>query len=96
MIKARRIQPEASSAAAAEIVSDPMRVRLMLSSSMMRPRIGMAVIDIAVAMNKEKFSQLPFSPKAACIQRPRNNPRLKGNAIPATETEMAVRPFFER
>ncbi len=44
---ARRIQPTASSTAPLVMVMTPTRVRVMFSSIIMRPRIGIAVIDMA-------------------------------------------------
>ena len=51
---ASRIHPVASSTAAAEIVMAPSRVRVMFNSIIMRPRMGMAVIDKAVPRNRAK------------------------------------------
>ena len=50
--RASRIHPTASSIAAAEMVMAPMRVRLRPYSIMMRPRMGSAVMHMAVAMNR--------------------------------------------
>lgn len=67
-----------------------MRVRLIFSSTMILPRIGIAVIDIAAAMKSARFSQLPLMCRVACIQRPSRKPRLKGKIMPAMEMDMAV------
>ena len=56
--RARMIQPDASSTAAAVIVKEPKRVRAMLNSVSIRPKTGSAVIERAVAINSEKPSLL--------------------------------------
>ena len=48
---ASSVQPVTSSIAAAVMAMAPSRVRVMPSSIMMRPRIGIAVIDSATARN---------------------------------------------
>ena len=50
-IVAKMIQPHASFTAAAEIVTVPIKVRVMFNSSMMRASTGIAVIDIEIPMN---------------------------------------------
>src|SRR5207244_2554770 len=54
LTRARMIQPAASSAAAAVIVSEPKRVRLRLNSINIRPKLGSAVIDTAAERTKDK------------------------------------------
>lgn len=56
---ARMIQPTASSRAAAEMVIVARRVRVMPHSIIKRPKIGRAVMDMAVPMNKAKGKNLP-------------------------------------
>ncbi len=78
------------------MVREPIRVRLMFNSTMIRPRIGIAVIDIAVAMKSAKLTQLPPKPSAACMPFPSTKPRVNGRRMPASETDIAVRRFSVR
>jgi hypothetical protein len=50
VMNASRVHPATSLTAAAEIVIAPRRVRVRSYSIMMRPRVGTAVIENAVAM----------------------------------------------
>ena len=95
---ARSVQPTASSQAAAAITSAPSGECCSPISMRIRPRIGIAVIDIAVPMKRanDRLSMAVVAPRApsrGIISHARPIPRQKGATIPATLTVAASRPW---
>ena len=80
-----------SSAAAAVIVIVPKRVRVMLSSIMIRASTGMAVIASATPRKSANPVSGGIAPDSGCgsrngwISGARPSPNASGNAMPATE-----------
>ncbi len=99
---ARIVHPTASSIAAAEIVIVPTRVRVRFSSIIMRPKMGNAVIDIAVPMNRARCENSGTRWLTGCGSRAGYRiaatpaPSANGSTIPAEEIAKAALPLVRR
>lgn len=92
-MNASSIQPTAPLTAAEEAVMTPIWVRVRSNSIIMRPKIGTAVIEKAVAMNKaypaRKFRRRDEARTHTRIP----TPGMKGSAIPRTLIKPTARLF---
>ena len=94
VITASSTQPITSLIAADVIATAPRRVFVSPNSIMIRPRIGIAVIENAVAMN----SSYPMTsmPGARCgaEKRPMRKPTANGSPMLAADTARTARRFW--
>ena len=84
-------QPTTSLMAAALMAITPSGRRVRSNSIMMRPRIGSAVIENAVATNRAVASRSPCPTSTGAPTQPTAAPSTKGAASPAPATHQTAR-----